>query len=185
VAPVRPLAPLRPEPPRDAAEPLDAELSRLHVTVSRRLLEKPEAARDALAHACPGASTAEILERGLDLVLAESEKRKGLVEKPLTTPRPSATDAIPAHVKREVWQRAGGRCEFRLESGERCGSAHRLELDHVTPLARGGRSTVENVRVCCRPHNLLAARREFGDALMDRYAPGRPSPARPLPVAPR
>jgi hypothetical protein len=70
------------EPPRDEIEPLDAQLSRLHVTVSRRLLEKLDAAKDALAHACPGATAADVFERGLDLVLALHAKRKGLVEKP-------------------------------------------------------------------------------------------------------
>jgi hypothetical protein len=70
------------EPPRDEIEPLDARLSRLHVTVSRRLLEKLDAAKDALAHACPGATAADVFERGLDLVLALHAKRKGLVEKP-------------------------------------------------------------------------------------------------------
>lgn len=143
-------------PPRDSIEPLDAELSRLHITVSRGLLEKLEAARDALSHACPGASAGEILERGLDLVLAEHAKRKGLVAKPRKEPRPSRTDAIPAHVKREVWHRAGGRCEWRFESGERCGCTRKLEFDHIEPLALGGPSTIENVRLACRPHNLLA-----------------------------
>jgi hypothetical protein len=59
-------------PPRDSVEPLDAELSRLHVTVSRRFLAKLEAAKDALGHACPAGSAEEILERGLDLVLARA-----------------------------------------------------------------------------------------------------------------
>jgi hypothetical protein len=70
---------LPPEPPRDEIEPLDAPLARLHVTVSRRLLEKLDAAKDALAHACPGATAAEVFERGLDLVLAQHAKRKPLV----------------------------------------------------------------------------------------------------------
>ncbi len=63
--------PLIPPPPaaRDCAHPLGAELSRLHVTVSRRFLEKLEAARAALSHSRPGASAEEILEAGLDLVL--------------------------------------------------------------------------------------------------------------------
>jgi 5-methylcytosine-specific restriction endonuclease McrA len=100
-------------------------------------------------------------------------KRRGLVEKPLRTPRPSRTDAVPAPEKRAVWQRAGGRCEFVLESGERCDCTRKLELDHIVPLALGGASTVENLRLACRPHNLLAARRVFGDAVMNRYAPGR------------
>jgi 5-methylcytosine-specific restriction endonuclease McrA len=80
---------------------------------------------------------------------------------------------IPAAVKREVWLRDGGRCQFRLENGERCGSPHRLQFDHVRPVALGGESTVSNIRLACAPHNLLAARRVFGDALMNRYAPTR------------
>jgi 5-methylcytosine-specific restriction endonuclease McrA len=164
------------EPPRDEIEPLDAQLARLHVTVSRRLLEKLESAKDALAHACPGATAADVFERGLDLVLAEHAKRKGLVEKPRKEPRPSSTDAVPAHVKRAVWLRAGGRCEWILPSGERCDCTRKLEYDHILALALGGKSTIDNVRLACRPHNLLAARQAFGDAVMDRYAPGR-SPA--------
>jgi 5-methylcytosine-specific restriction endonuclease McrA len=162
-----------PEPPRDEIEPLDAKLSRLHVTVSRRLLEKLDAAKDALAHACPGATAADVFERGLDLVLAQHAKRRGLVEKPRKEPRPSSTDAVPAHVKRAVWLRAGGRCEWILPSGERCDCTRKLEYDHILALALGGKSTLDNVRLACRPHNLLAARQAFGDAVIDRYAPGR------------
>jgi 5-methylcytosine-specific restriction endonuclease McrA len=165
-----------PEPPRDEIEPLDAQLARLHVTVSRRLLEKLEAAKDALAHACPGATAADVFERGLDLVLAQHAKRKGLVERPRKEPRPSRTNAIPAHVRRAVWLRASGRCEWVLESGERCDCTRMLEYDHIVALALGGKSTIENLRLACRQHNLLAARRVFGDEVMDRYAPGR-SPA--------
>jgi hypothetical protein len=73
---VLPEEPPRPEravepPPRPPAtvEPLTAELRRLHVTVSRRLLDKLAAARDALSHSHPGASEEEILEIGLDLIL--------------------------------------------------------------------------------------------------------------------
>ncbi len=74
-------------------------------------------------------------------------------------------------MKREVWNRAGGRCECRLESGEVCGSTERLEFDHFPiPRARGGAAAVENIRLTCRPHNILAARSIFGDAVMDRYA---------------
>jgi hypothetical protein len=93
-----------------------------------------------------------------------------------------ASRHIPAAVKREVWLRDGGRCQFRLENDEFCGSTHRLQFDHVRPVALGGESTASNIRLACAPHNLLAARRVFGDALMDRYAPprtaGAPSEAR-------
>jgi hypothetical protein len=171
--------------PKSQAEPLDGDLRRLHVTVSRRFLAKLDAARDALSHARPDATLEDILEAGLDLLLAERAKRRGEVKKPRRGPpatngsvtnasvtNPSAAtaaNAVPAHVKREVWKRAGGRCEFRLASGEACGSTTRLELDHVVPRALGGPSTIDNLRVCCRPHNDLAAREVFGDAWMDRF----------------
>jgi hypothetical protein len=170
--------------PVERVEFLDAELARLHVTVTRRLLWKLEAAKDALGHACRDGTAAEILERGLDLVLAQHAKRQGLVEKPLTKPRPrreplpgeEKRETVPAAVKREVWRRAGGRCEWKFESGERCDCRRRLEYDHVQPEALGGKSTVENVRLVGRPHNQLA-REIFGDALMNRYTRVRPSAA--------
>ena len=182
VAVAAPMPPLpAPPPPRESVEMLDAELARVHVTVSRRFLEKLEAAKDALGHACPGGSAAEILERGLDLVLAQHAKRQGLVEKPRKGRRPSRSDTIPAEVKREVWRRAGGQCEWRFESGERCGCRRRLEYDHIEPLALGGASTIDNVRLACRPHNLLSARQAFGDAVMDRYARRPSTPEQNLP----
>jgi hypothetical protein len=68
-----------PAPSRPAfeIEPLTGELRRLHITVSRRLLEKLDAAGDALSHSHPGATRDEILEVGLDLVLERHAKRAG------------------------------------------------------------------------------------------------------------
>jgi hypothetical protein len=162
---------------RDSAEPLTADLWRLHVTVSRRFLEKLEAARAALSHVRPGATMAEILEEGLELVLDRHAKRRGLVEKPRRERRPSKPDHVPAEVKRAVWKRDGGRCQWPLDSGGICGSTLRVELDHVQAEARGGPPTVENLRCLCRSHNDLAARLTFGDAWMDRYTRGRGGPA--------
>jgi hypothetical protein len=185
-------------PPRDVAEPLTADLRRLHVTVSRRFLSKLDAARDALSHARPGASTEDVLEAALDLLLETHAKRKAaLVKKPRSarlpaaaskaeqpptttadSPLPSAanepasppdTRYIPAAVRREVWTRDQGRCRWPLAFGGVCGSTCRVEFDHVVPLARGGTSTIGNVRILCRPHNDLSARRQLGDSLMDPY----------------
>ncbi len=154
---------------RDEAVPLTADLRRLHVTVSRKFLEKIEAAKDALSHSRPGASIEEILEAGLDLVLEQNAKRKGLVKKPLKVPRTSKGDGIPAHVKREVWIRDGGRCQWPLQSGGICSSTHRLEFDHVQEKALGGPPTADNIRLLCNLHNVHSARLVFGDAWMDRF----------------
>jgi hypothetical protein len=160
----------QPQRERPLVEPVTAELRRLHITVPRRLLDKLAAARDALSHSMPNATDDEILEAGLDVLLAQQAKRKGLVEKPRKVPPQSKGDAVPAHVRRAVWLRAGGRCECRLDSGEVCGSTYKLELDHYPiPKARGGPATIENTRLACRPHNVGGARELFGNAVMDRY----------------
>jgi 5-methylcytosine-specific restriction endonuclease McrA len=140
----------------------------LHVTVSKRFARKLEEARDARRDA----TDEELLEAGLDLVLAQVAKRRGLVERPRQEPRPSKPEHIPAHVRREVWRRDGGRCQWKLANGEICGCTRHLQLDHVRPLALGGTSTIDNVRILCRSHNLEAARLVFGDALMNRYTRG-------------
>jgi hypothetical protein len=163
--------------PRPSVEPLDAERARLHITVSRRLLAKLEAAKAALSHSHPGASSEEVLEAALDLLLAQRAKRKGLVARPRkAAAAPVNPETIPAAVKREVWTRGGGRCEWPIDSGGVCGSTLRLELDHITPRALGGPSTADNLRIACRVHNLVAARQTFGDEWMDRFT--RPAPLR-------
>jgi hypothetical protein len=165
------MPPPAPEPRRSSAEPLTADLRRLHVTVSRRFLEKLEQARSALSHSHPGAGAEEILEAGLDLIVAADARRKGAAERPLENPRPSKADCIPASVKREVWARDRGRCQWPIagRAGGICGSTLRVELDHVEPRARGGPSTAEGMRLLCRVHNDLAARLAFGDRWMDQY----------------
>lgn len=161
---------LRVPSPRPAETvPLTAALSRLHLTVSRRLLAKLHEARDALSHSHPSASADEIIEVGLDLILERAAKRRGLVENPRSAPPPSSGDTIPAHVRRAVWNRDGGRCTFPLANGGVCGSTERMELDHVVPRALGGEPTVENLRLRCRCHNVVEARRVFGDEVMDLF----------------
>ncbi len=154
---------------REVAVPLTRDLRRFHIDVSRRFLEKLEAARAALSHARPGATAEEILEAGLDLVLAQQAKRKGIVDRPRKVSPPAKADHVPAHVKRAVWIRDGGRCQWPLESGGVCGSTLRIEFDHITPRALGGPSTIENIRVACAVHNQHSARQVFGDEWMDQF----------------
>jgi len=128
----------------------------------------------------PGATAEDVLSAGLDLVLARDRKKKGLVARP----RPATADApaepgaayVPAAVRREVWQRDGGRCQWRLASGGICGSRLRVELDHVNLRCRGAKPVASELRVLCRFHNDLAAREALGDEVMDRYTGGRSAP---------
>jgi hypothetical protein len=52
------------------------------------------------------------------------------------------------------------------DSGHRCEARTRLEFDHADPVARGGETTADNMRLRCRAHNQYAAERVFGEAFM-------------------
>jgi len=160
-------------PSRLEVVPLTADLRRLHATVTKEFLRKVGAARSALSHSRPGASLEDILEVGLDLILAREAKKRALVAKPRPSPSIPTASAnprhVPAHVRRAVFQRDAGRCAWPLDSGGVCGSTLRLQLDHIVPVALGGTSTIENLRVTCAFHNDLAARQVFGDVHMDRF----------------
>ncbi|WP_449658163.1 HNH endonuclease [Anaeromyxobacter paludicola] len=80
-----------------------------------------------------------------------------------------ARRAIPAALRREVWARDGGQCAWRGEDGRRCESRWQLELDHVIPVALGGATTADNLRLACRAHNILSAERAFGREHMARF----------------
>ncbi len=166
----------QPSRERTVVEPVTADLRRLHITVRRGLLEKIAAARDALSHAMPGASDDEVIEAGLDLILAQQAKRNGLVARPRKESRPSRGDGVPAAVKRAVWVRDGGRCQWSTADGGICGSTLRVQFAHRTPRARGGPPTVENVRLLCAVHNQYEARLDFGDELVNRYTTAARAP---------
>jgi hypothetical protein len=183
-------------PARDSVEPLTADLRRLGVTVSARFLRKLQAARDGLSHAQPRATTEQVLETALDLLLEHQARRKALVKRPRAakaTPamasastrspatlaaapspvRPLACPrAIPAAVEREVRLRDGNRCQYPLDAGGVCGSTVRVQLDHLQPVALGGPPTVANLRCLCATHNRYAAARTLGPASMRLRRPG-------------
>ncbi len=154
-------------------EPLTADLRRLHMTVSKQFIDKLDAARKGQGHAQPGGSAEEVIEAALDLLLAQQAKRRAEVKKPQKNPRRARNPGhVPAVVRREVWSRDEGKCQWPLDSGGICGATLRLEIDHVVPRARGGPSTVDNCRLTCRTHNQLAARQVYGDEWMNRFTDG-------------
>ena len=111
---------------------------------------------------------------------------------PASSPFPSRH--IPAEIRRAVYQRAGGRCEFVDDSGRRCMEGGGLEFDHVDGFARTHIHSVDAIRLVCRGHNAHAAEQLYGRAYMERVrrevmearaAAPRKAPVLSGPVSPR
>lgn len=160
-----------PSPSRasEKIEALSAERHLFRFTGSSGLRIKYERARAFLSGARRGGSMEAVVEAGLDALLdrldperrialrkARRQNRKG----PLSSAR-----RVSASLRDTVWERDGGRCTFTAPDGVRCAATSRLEIDHIRPCALGGSSDdAANLRLMCRTHNQLLARRVFGTA---------------------
>lgn len=51
-------------------------------------------------------------------------------------------------IRERIKARDGEKCNY-------CGSVHNLEIDHITPISKGGNSTDDNLQVLCKTCNLL------------------------------
>jgi hypothetical protein len=164
--------------PRTRVRPLAPERFGLQVTLDQETYELLQEARALMSHQNPGGEIAPVLKRALQHFVAHLQQRKfAATARPRSAsqrPAPESADGsvaarhIPAKVKRAVRERDEGRCTFVSDAGKRCGARTLLEFDHAEPVARGGRSTVDNVRLRCRLHNRYEAERVFGVEFMER-----------------
>ncbi len=171
--------------PRPVA-PIAAQRFALQLTVGQSTYDKLQYAQALLGHSIPSGEIAPVIDRALDALIGQLEKRKfAATSKPRPRPRRRSASPrhIPAAVKRAVWERDGGQCTFESASGKRCPARSRLEFDHVEPVARGGRATVENIRLRCRAHNQHEAERAFGAGFMHRKREERRGAAEGVRVA--
>lgn len=157
---------------RPTIAPLSPGRFEVRFTLGQVGHDKLAYAQSLLGHAVPSGDISHVIERGLDRLIEHLEKRVFAASARSRPPRGAAKNCrvrhIPAEVRREVWRRDGGRCTFVGRAGQRCPACTRLEFDHVEPVARGGESTVPNLRLSCRAHNQYAADRAFGAGFMDR-----------------
>ncbi len=143
--------------------PLSGECVALRGQLSLAAYEHFQRVRALASHAVPSGNAALVIEYALKLA-ADLLDRKKFGRGVRTHPRNGEPNGryVPAAIRQAVCERDGGRCTFTAPDGTRCGSEWRLELDHIVPLAQGGKTTVDNLRSLCGPHNRHEAKRILG-----------------------
>ena len=142
---------------------------RLYLDASAELQAKLDRALDLMSHRAPDRDLVAVVERGIDLLIAQLEKeRLGTSARPQRVRRPTKPGRIARATRREVFERDGEQCTFIVESGARCPARALLELDHIESRALGGSDEASNLRVRCRAHNRLHAEQVFGRGHVQR-----------------
>jgi hypothetical protein len=147
--------------------PLAPERYKVQFTIDQKMHDKLRRAQDLLRHAVPTGDPAEIFDRALTLLIEQLEKAKIAGATRAGRQRPLAPESrrVPAAVRRIVWARDGGRCAFVGGEG-RCRETAFLEFHHVTPYARGGKATADQIQLRCRAHNQYEAVEAFGPRVL-------------------
>ncbi len=148
--------------PRPRVSPLSAQRFHIQFSAGTSFKDKLERALDLMSHSNPKRDLATVIERGLDLVLAELEKKKlGKTDRPRRSTGTKHGD-FSRQARREIYERDGEQCTYTSPNGERCQARAFVQLDHEDPRACGGAGTTRNGRLLCRAHNLFEAEKVFG-----------------------
>ena len=149
-------------------KPLSPQRFGVQFTIDQATHDDLRCVQALLGHQVSSGDLAQVFSRALKSLRKELERTKfAATDRPQTKPRPATKKrTIPAHVKRAVRERDGDQCSFVGTSGKRCPAHSRLEFDHIEAVARGGESTLENLRLRCRAHNQYEAEQVFGDGFM-------------------
>ncbi|MDH5270568.1 MAG: HNH endonuclease [Candidatus Krumholzibacteria bacterium] len=118
----------------------------------------------------PNPSFEQVFELVMDHFLAREDpsarrQRRSRRREPRRARGPHSSPGdryVTAAVRDEIFTRDEGLCTYTGPDGRRCGSTHVLQVDHIHPVARGGTSTPDNLRLLCAYHNRLEAERLMG-----------------------
>jgi hypothetical protein len=163
--------------PTASLEPLSADTYCLQLHTTEALKQKLELAADLMSHANPSRDLAVVVERALDLLIQDIQKKRfGQTKRPRATatstkvppaeegkrPQRKRSRHVPNEVKRDIVARDTLACTHTLDDGTRCNARAFLEIQHDDAWAKGGGHTPENTRFLCAAHNRLLAEEEFG-----------------------
>ena len=168
----------------ESVRPVTAQLTEIKIVADEELMALFEEARGLFAHGADmNPSAASLFKKGLQLLVERRKKQKGgpaLLEQTMgyspSAPKvsspsvnavpqlmhsPPTSRYIPASLRRLIFRRAQGRCEFTAPQGQRCTACHALELHHCDPYARGGEHRDSNLALYCRAHNAAQGSLDF------------------------
>ncbi len=134
--------------PRENVHAVTEDTARVGLNLPTHVLERLEKLKGLLA--------AKDLAEVVDKISQQAIEKLDLAARaPEQEPKTKAKSRhLSPNVRRFVWKRAGSCCEFvDPQSGQRCGSAYALQVDHILEFARGGGNDVANLRLLCGAHN--------------------------------
>lgn len=138
---------------------------RLELTLSEEQYELLKKAQSYVSHIIPQNNLAEVIAYLTKILIEKKEGKRKSPEKPIQSAEHSPTQSfrvrpksrrkyIAQSVRYALLKKANFCCEHvSPRTKQKCGSKYQLQVDHITPLAKGGTDEITNLRVLCGVHN--------------------------------
>lgn len=162
-------------PSRELTRWISAETVELKIQLKKDPFKGLEELK-ALKSNTPGCSTfgkvvEELIQLGQEkwnpLRRTASPTRRSGAQPPSLNPR-----HLSPSLRQEIWRRDQNQCTYtNPQTGQRCSARHYLHIDHILPVALGGRAESQNLRLLCSQHNQRRAEKTFPGAINSRLNP--------------
>jgi 5-methylcytosine-specific restriction endonuclease McrA len=152
------------KPAREIVRWISSEEVELKVQISKGPFQNLEELKAIRSNAVTGTPYSKLME---DLIELGQDRWNPLRRTASTTRRSSASSLnprnLPPSLRMEIWRRDGNQCTYvDPKTGRRCQSKSFLHIDHILPVALGGKAEPGNLRLLCAQHNQHRAERTFG-----------------------
>jgi 5-methylcytosine-specific restriction endonuclease McrA len=86
--------------------------------------------------------------------LEKNQPQDAAPQRPEKMISPKRSRYIPAQIRRVVWNRDQGICQyFDSITQRKCAAKHGVQIDHIQSFVSGGSHNPENLRLLCGAHN--------------------------------
>ncbi len=168
--------------PKEKIREVSPTHTQVSLVFSEELMQKLSELKDLLSHKNPNPNTTELIELLADMALKKLRMKEtsakmqcatsaGVTDKKTEeNKRINSRVYIPINLKRKVWHKAQGQCQYQdIQSERRCESKFQLQNEHKQPVAKGGKNSEENLELLCAAHNRLRAIEQYGKSHMQNF----------------
>ncbi len=133
--------------PPEKVTPVDKNQNLIQFYVDNETLKQIEELKAKFSHQMPSGKMEDLLKILIQKATREPNPRKA-------APAQKRSRHIPAEVKREMEKTRSQSCaHLHAKTGQRCGTTHFLQMDHIHEYGEGGGNEFLNLQWLCGSHN--------------------------------